>query len=268
MRRFPYVGTAGVAGDGFPSIPIQIETSAYIARLSAPPSKTFKNALNEAIFRWKAASVWTLLQDFWVCATDVQADALRNVIAAARDATKTGSPTFTSLKGWGGHSASNFISMPFSATGITASSGCFIAGKCDTTKVGSRIVSDAGQSDGIGSFTMIADATNHLFGVVPQLSRSGGGVGMSQGGQANGTQTFAIAQAGVANSVITPSSAGLSSGTVGAAVDASPVTTAVGSGGQLVQLSAFGFMPTCTGAQMRQFLSILNSFLEDVGAYS
>lgn len=260
MRRFSYVGTAGVSGDGFPSIPIQIETSAYIARLSAPPSATFRSALNQAIFRWKAASVWTLLQDFWLFAVDNQADALRNVVTAARDATKTGAPSFTSLKGWGSHSASNFISMPFSTTGISDTSGNFVAGKCDTTQPTSRIISDAGLSDAFGSFVMLADSTGHRYGVSPSSAQTG-----FVGGP-NGTQPFVIGRAGAANSYITPATAGLNNAAA-AGVDASPVTTGASSG-QLAQLSAYGLMPTCTGAQMRKFLSILNTFLEDVGANS
>lgn len=255
--RGAYAGTAGVlGGSGLPNIPQQSETTAYLVRFSSQPSAAYKSALNQAIFRWKAASVYTLLQDLWLFCADAQADSLRNLISASRDATITGAPTFTALKGFSGTGASNYVSLPFSTSGLSATSGFAFAGQYDATANTQRVL--------IGT-----SASPAPYGAVTQIGGTGLVIGSGASTNSANPNSIAIATA----SAVIGQSTGVSIGPAGATMP-----NAVTGGAQaspmkadqtgLLRLTAYATLPSATVEQTRKFLSILNTFLEDVGALS
>ena len=252
MRRGAYVGTAGVSNTGYPSIPMQIETINYLARFSSQPSNTYKNALNQAIYRWKAAGVYSLLQDLWLFMADTSADSLRNLVTAARDATISGSPTFTANKGFSGLGASNYVSMPFSATGIGSSSGMICAAwyppgttPSFTLGSGSGGVTTTTYASGAYGGIQWNNATN-LVAAAPV------GLGVDMPAIIGAVNTTAVDCDGAKGAA----------GTFSAFTSSPLLANTTG----IKKMQAYGLMPTASTAQVRAFLSILRSFMEDVGA--
>lgn len=80
------------------------EARALFARMSSQPTIIRKRLINELIVDLKAASVWTLLDAFYVLAAhDSQAAGL-NWVSTSYNLTATGSPTFTTDRGYTGGS--------------------------------------------------------------------------------------------------------------------------------------------------------------------
>lgn len=80
------------------------EAKALFARMSSQPTIIRKRLINELIVDLKAASVWTLLDAFYVLAAhDSQAAGL-NWVSTSYNLTATGSPTFTTDRGYTGGS--------------------------------------------------------------------------------------------------------------------------------------------------------------------
>lgn len=250
MRRGAYVGTAGVSNTGYPSIPMQIETINYLARFSSQPSNTYKNALNQAIYRWKAAGVYSLLTDLWLTCADASADSLRNLISASRDATITGSPTFTALTGFGGISTSNYLSFPFTTSGLVAGTcGCIFAGKAPPNMAGAHL---------IGTNNSKAGSVNPAFYM--------GGCPLTNLPAAYDTTISTVSDIiiGGVGGVSVNSQGATASTSAPGSFETSPVSCNISAAMNTMQ--AYGFMAAPTAAQVRKFLSILTLFLDDIGS--
>ena len=273
-NRHAYIGDTGLSG-GAPSIAIQPETIAYLARFSTAPSKTYRNAVNQAVFKWKQAGLLSLIQDLYLLCADTQADSLRNFFTAARDATLTGSPTFTALKGFGGLSTSNYVSLPYSTTSIVlASSAAGAAGKWDAQALSTagaiRMASSGNANDfggivGQNSVGSGVPALSLLMTPNPSLSGFSAlstGVGVSVQPFVTGT-TMASGNP----NYVTPSIVALGTASIGGGVVSSPLRVNNSGGSTIVtQISAYFTAPSMTVAQLRLFLSILQGFLDDIGA--
>lgn len=256
MKRSAYIGDSGVQSSGNPSIPMQAETQAYLGRFSTAPSDTFRNALNQAIYRWKQAGVWSLVQDLWLLCGGTQADSLRNLITAARDATISGAPTFTAHGGFSGLGASNYVSLPFSSTGVTMNSGFIWAGRFEPSVNLSQTL--MGNGTGAGSVVQYpySSANAHSQGVsfastnrpTCQSPSIAGGINAVIGAVG---PTGVLATAAVS--------------ATGGGVPPTPSPILANSANQN-RLTAYGVLPSASAGQLRPFLSILQSFLEDIGA--
>jgi hypothetical protein len=255
--RNAYIGAVG-GGESYPSIPMQTETSAYFARFSTPPSRSYRNALNRAIYMWKRAGVYVLAQDLWLFLADTQTDALRNLVSAGRDATIVGTLTFTPNKGFSGNGGANYLSLPHSTSGLAAaSSGFAFAVKCNTAVGGSLGTTNNNQL-GYMNVSNVAP-----YGVVGAAGGSPSQIGGSN--FAGSAVPYVLGQVGAA--IIDPVRQMAMNGSVGTffAVAPSPMTLN-GSGGGWPGPLAVAWFPTITVAQMRRFLTILNSLLDELGA--
>jgi hypothetical protein len=248
--RFSPRRGGAVSAAGLPAIPLQRETSDLLSRFSTAPSATYKSALNQAIYRWKQAGVWSLFQDFYLFCADTPEDSLRNLVTAARDATISGAPTFTALKGFNGLGASDYVSMPFDTTGLVAFSGCLWAGAFDCS---------------LGAVTLMGQGPNFQGSVVSRTSGSNTGVSFGVAGAvAFQSQSGIVAVAMGAQSVQTIVPSGLlSNGAGSAGFTASPL---VANSANQARLMAWGTLPSASGELVRGAVSILHTFLEDVGA--
>lgn len=90
------------------------EATALFTRMAAQPSAARKKLIDAFIQRLKANGVWSSIYSLWVpAAGETQQQALLNWQGtAARDASVSGSPTFTSGKGFSGLSSTNKVTMP------------------------------------------------------------------------------------------------------------------------------------------------------------
>lgn len=239
---------------GYPAIPIQTETVAYLARFSSNPSVLYKNALNQFIYECKQAAVYSLISDLWLACADAQADALRNLISAARDATITGAPTFTAQKGFSGLGATNYVSLPWNTSGVTAANARALwAGRLNSAAAAAVLMG----SSSTGGAVDWASAAGVFVGIscsasqVADISTNGSGnpVSFVAGNGAGGDGVCA-------NHVNTGFGAA-------ASLTASPIKT-----DQALQLRfcAYGQATGATSAQMRSIVAALTSFLERMGA--
>lgn len=111
MRKIRNAGEAGFTGQ-----PIPVEAQAYFARMTTAPSGPYIDALSEAITEWVTQGNWALLKGLWIFCAETQQAALLSVIGdTPRDATITGTPTFTAGKGF-----SNLGSGVINMGGITS----------------------------------------------------------------------------------------------------------------------------------------------------
>lgn len=254
MRRASYAGEAGVmGGEGYPLIPMQPETKAHLGRFSGQPSKAYKSALNRLIFRAKAIGVWSLFQDLWIAVADSQADALRNLVAPARDATIVGGPTFTANKGFSGLGAANYASLPYSQTNASWTSGFIAAGKL---------------ADGASGYVGAAATTGSLgLGSNPAAigwTHQTGLAAASWPSVAAGDLPGPVCVGALGTAVVTPTSTFGSSGTANPLVS-SPLLF---NNPSFAPFLAYGVIPFgATKAQLRRFLAALNEMLSEIGAY-
>lgn len=254
-ERYPYIGKLGGNLD-FPAIPIQAEATAYLGRFTGSITPAYKNALNQLIFTLKQAGLWSAIQDLWLFAAPTQADALRNLISAARDATLIGTPTYSATAGFTVTSA-NKVSMPFSTSGVGTASGCVYAGR-----LGSGLGAAQSLVGGTaGAALNVAYRTSPVGGVglcgytgvvCPVLAADGvaivGGHSISANGYPLGQGTS-------------------SSGTVPGSTEASPIVASDGGSGATVRILGYGVMPTgLTTAQYRKVTQAMLVFFEALGA--
>lgn len=80
------------------------EARALFARMSSQPGLLRKRLINELILDLKAASVWSLLDAFYVLAAHDSQAARLNWVSTSFNLTATGSPTFTADEGYTGGS--------------------------------------------------------------------------------------------------------------------------------------------------------------------
>lgn len=96
MKKLNYAGDRHAQ-----AVPPQAEAQAYFNRMTAAPSKLYRDAINLAVYEWKQQGNWSLLKGLWLlCADTAQAAALSVISDTARDMTLNGAPTFTALKGY------------------------------------------------------------------------------------------------------------------------------------------------------------------------
>lgn len=277
MRRGNYIGAAGVASGGSTTVPLQAEAAAYFARMSTPPSSAFQEALNRAIFRWKAVGAWSQIKGLWFLAAETTQAAKLSVIGdTPRDAVVVGTtPTFTASKGYSGFDSGKQLKFPITSTILADNNAfAFLAAICSlkiddvtdpenpVTIDGCIIRSDAGIGhDVVGNFAYESGsgATSPGFhGAGPQkafhlvassgaasivggtkgaYSLTAGGIGQPEGGLASVTRS--------SNYITTP-------------IAFHPMD----------RLSAYGFLSSAaSNAVCKKFLTILAAALDEVGAF-
>ena len=120
------IAIAGQLGGSRVGAPLQAEALAYFGRMTTPPSAAFRDAVNWAIWRWKAIGAWSLIKGLWWLAADTSQAGLLSVIGdTPRDAVIVGTaPTFTALKGFSGFDVGKQIRFPITAA-ILASDSVF-----------------------------------------------------------------------------------------------------------------------------------------------
>lgn len=250
--RFSPRRGGAVSAAGLPAIQLQRETSDLLSRFSTATSATYKSALNQAIYRWKQAGVWSLFQDFYLFCADTPEDSLRNLVTAARDATISGTPTFTALQGFSGLGASNSVSMPFDATGLSWPSATLWVGQFNAD---------------LGGVTLMGQGNGYAGSVITRAN--GGFVGATFGvpGGAPFTIPSGVATVvmGAQGATTVQPSAQINAGGGSIAFTASPL---VANSANQVRLTAWATLPAATVEQVRKALSILLTFLEDIGAMS
>lgn len=230
------------------------DTLAYVGRFSTPPSDTYKNALDQAIRRWKAAGVFTLIRDLWLTCADTPADSLRNLVTAARDGSVTGAGVaFSPLKGFSGFDASNYVSLPFDAAGLTYLDGQIWAGVWSSFGT-PAVLMGAGEGRP-GSVHRYDDDANYAglhFGAPTHWA--------TIAAVSSGDRTALIGAAGFTS--INPMAAVTGAGSAGAFTP-SPI---LANDASQARLTAYGILPGASVAQVRTFLSVLQTFMEDIGA--
>lgn len=89
---------SGAAAPAAPSY--EAESTALFARFSSDPGSTRKNAINACITSLKSAGVWSKLDALWVLAAHEAASARLNWVSTSHDLSETGTPTFTTDRGY------------------------------------------------------------------------------------------------------------------------------------------------------------------------
>lgn len=255
-----YAGIRGRLGEGTSGIPIQDEAAAYFARMTTAPSPSFIEAVNWAVYRWKQAGVWSLILDLFICASETEQAGLLNVVAPTRNATKTGSPTFTANKGFSAFTANSaYISFPH-GTGFTTSH--------------IPVWSLVANSGAFGAFAACIGSNNALgsVGAIQYNNLNTLGIGQANGSDAmppycaqNLSQTlvFAFRQATHIISNAAVANAGFVS-----SVAASPINSFQTGGSNVPsRVIAHGWLnSSATAVQARLFVSILTELLNQLGA--
>lgn len=275
MRRGNYIGAAGVASGGSTTVPLQAEAAAYFARMSTPPSSAFQEALNRAIFRWKAVGAWSQIKGLWFLAAETTQAAKLSVIGdTPRDAAVVGTtPTFTASKGYSGFDSGKQLKFPITST-ILADNNAFpfLAAICSlkidnvtdpenpVTIDGCIIRSDAGIGhDVIGNFAYESGA----FATPQGFHGAGQPKAFLPSGGASGTVIGGV-KLGVA---ITAGGIGQPEGSAAATTRSSNYITSPLDFHPMDRLSAYGFLSSAASNNTcRKFLAILAAALDEVGA--
>lgn len=230
--------------------PLQDETAAYFARFSTAPSPLYLNALNTAIYQWKANQTWTVIRDLYLFMADTSADAVRNVIAPTRNATLAGSPPFVTNVGFGPLSSTATVSMPINLSGLTAGNNYYFF--CGRLNVAPAASTQAMGTSGVEGNVQTNTST---------MWRMGNTASMISPGSTGSPPFYIFAYRGAV--IVFPtgvvsqsgSSATLPSGAIAAN------TTWV------TQLTAYGVIEPAMGNQhMARFLNILNDLCQTMGA--
>lgn len=260
------IAIAGQMGGSRVGAPLQAEALAYFGRMTTPPSAAFRDAVNWAIWRWKAIGVWPLIKGLWWLAADTSQAGLLSVIGdTPRDAVVVGtSPTFTALKGFSGFTTGKAVKFPITAT-ILASDSIFSFAALKAVRqfdmtdpedpvpyYGPMIQSDAG--------TNYAVPGHFLYGV------NGGAHGIQPPGIGVPVMSDAIVGGARAGNLITAGAVGTVAGGAFTGRSSNYITSAAALTA-LNRLCAYGFLDAAaTAAQCRQFIAILAAALDMIGA--
>lgn len=248
--------------------PPQAEAIAHFNRMTTPPSFAYRDAVNWAIWRWKAMGAWPLIKGLWILAADTSQAALLSVIGdTPRDAVIVGTtPTFTALKGYSGFDVGKQIKFPITST-ILASNNVhsFLAARITpqvdntdpenpVTVDGRFIISDAGDIAGTpGHFAFSAAGSGTVTGASGPPLITVGGHGIIVGGCRGLVGVLAGATMG--------NNAG-----GGPARSSNYITRSLALT-PLNRLCAYGFLDaSATLAQSRQFTGVLATLLDMLGA--
>lgn len=100
------------------SLVLETEASALIARMSVQPDSARKAVINDLVLALKTAGIWTKLDCLWILAAhDAQAARL-NWIQSSYSVFATGSPTFTTDRGYTtGATGSNYLGCAYNPSG-------------------------------------------------------------------------------------------------------------------------------------------------------
>lgn len=262
-RRGQYIGNLTAAA-GLTGTPLQTEAAAYFARMSVAPGATFRKAVNQAIFDWKAAGLWTKIKALWLFCADTQQAALLSVIGdTARDATVTGAPVHYPGRGFSGLDASHRVNFGgVSQAHVGASAWTFFAGRCATYPEFTFMII----CDGTMSTSNPPQGTMFTAG----LNTPDTGVVMGGAGWAfcrwyvlPGVQGMVIGGRGQA------SVGGIRCDTTGSSVynTGNNYRTNPINGNPLARLSAYGFVDgTATTVEAQKFNAILERMIIEIGA--
>lgn len=261
------IAIAGEGGGGRVGAPLQAEALAYFKRMTTPPSAGFRDAVNWAVWRWKAIGAWSLIKGLWILSADTSQAALLSVIGdTPRDAVIVGtSPTFTALKGFSGFEFGKQVKFPITST-ILASDSVFAFAalkavvQVDNTDpenpvnhYGPMIQSDAGTNIGTPGNFQFSHSGDNAHGIyVSTVNRPLVATHLVGGGKAG--------------NVITAGGVGVLAGGSTSARSSNYITTGHGLTA-LNRLCAYGFLDaSATTAQCRQFTAILAAALDMLGA--
>lgn len=262
------IAIAGQLGGSRVGAPLQAEALAYFGRMTTPPSAAFRDAVNWAIWRWKATGAWSLIKGLWWLAADTSQAGLLSVIGdTPRDAVIVGTaPTFTALKGFSGFDAGKQVRFPITAD-ILASDSVFgfVAAKVvpqvdmsnpesPVTVTGRFVISDAGDTFatpghfGYGNLAGGIDA-NTIYSINDIVLGGSIIVGGAKG------------STGITAGGVSPA------GSTGPGARSSNYITRSLALTPLNRLCAYGFLDaSATTAQCRQFVAILATALDMIGA--
>jgi hypothetical protein len=268
-----YIGGITSNTDG---TPVQAEAIALFARMTTPPPNEYRNAMNKAIYRWKAAGLWVLIKGLWVtCAHTYNASLLSVIGDTARDAVIVGSqPPFVALKGFTGFDATHRIKFPITATILDNNyqTCTFLAAKMshfygdadgapetgDEFAATSLITCDAGSSyqiPGVWETTLQGGNGQILPGV-----RFAGGTFLSATQIILGSRYIDAFMPGGVGRLGSASFSAPSSNYI----TSSDSKNALNAG----RLCAYGFLSyTATAVQGAKFLAILSNLIDELGAF-
>ncbi|MDZ4372673.1 MAG: hypothetical protein U1C74_14780 [Phenylobacterium sp.] len=262
MNSLPYVGSPTASG----AVPTQTEARAYFGRMATSPTPAFREAVNWAIWRWKAIGVWPHYKGLWILAADTSQAGLLSVIGdTPRDAVIVGtSPTFTARKGFSGFQSGRQVQFPITST-LLASDGVF----------GFAALKAVVQND-------VTDPENPVPHYGPMIQcdagaeyqRPGnfdygstdGAYGIRLSGMTRPLVTGLVVGGGKSAVAITAGGVGTIGGTSGLARGSNYITTGHGLTA-LNRLCAYGFIDAAASqAQCRQAMAILAAMLDMLGA--
>lgn len=245
------VRDAGARSSG--GIPMQAEASAYFTRIGGAPSTAYRAAVNEFIYRMKAAGIWTPTKACKIFAGPTSAASLMDVVNAALDATITGSLTHTAYKGFTGLTNTNRMNFGVSYSTLFASDSFF---SCLVGTVGSGTGDMVTQSTGSN--------TPGGFNIGSSLIRPGGmtASGVTAGAAGEGFVVGGLA----ANTGINPASGAFTGAASSGSRGTSLVTGAVATHpiGRLVGHLAMD--PGLTNAQYRKASVLFANLFEILDA--
>jgi hypothetical protein len=259
MSSVGYIGDGPAAG----AISLQSEARAYFARMETPPSAAFREAVNWAIWRWKAIGAWSQIKGLWILAADTaQAARLSAIGDTPRDATVVGtSPTFTALKGYSGFASGKAIRFPITSA-ILAS---------DSVYAFAALLAQ-GQSD-------MTDPENPVAYYGPMIQNDAGGTSSCPGNWFYSLDGAPFPQAWIYPTLMSRThmvggrrggvaiSAGAVAASSGVTARGSNYTTHAHALTALQRLSAYGFLDAAASeATCRRFTAILAAMLDQLGA--
>lgn len=274
MRGVPYIADPS-SGD----LPLQNETAALLARMTAAPNAARRDLLNRTIYALKQAGVWAQLVSLAVHAAHDEQTALLDWKAAANNPAKTGTLTFTADRGYtAGWSNLNYLKYPLTTAGDFGGadvSSCWImaAGDYDVAAINAAISGAAayaivssvsyGFTGDDGLVNYIRDTASGFYSLSIGNASVGSVLRGTSGGSAvGGTVVLAGRPSVLASHFVGGSAAGPLPLPAPDTIN-TPRTAPVDIGDHM----AFGSMAsTATNAHARALTRILTDYLSEIGA--
>lgn len=266
MQTTGYAGTAELSSAGV--INYEAESKAYFARMTTPPSLPFKIAVNAAIAAWKAAGAWSMISALWIHAADTQQAALLNITGdATLDATVTGAPTFTPLKGFSGLSNTalvNYGGINSTKAGVWSALGGLFNSQYSSNNALAQVLFACSQASNLNSYAGIWQTSTTGL-----LQTPGGGAKVPISTVVASSPFVGLGWA----TDLYCGSADIGSGGASSGVDSAYKTAPfdpVGTGfaHPIKRLCVYGFLSNslAAGPVARKFSTILAKLVEDLGA--
>lgn len=254
MRRGQYIGNVSANGTVTPAQAIP-----YFNRMTTAPSAAFRAAVSNAIARWVADGIYaSIIQCVLFCAESAQASLL-DLGPNQHDATLTGAPTFTALKGYSALTATASVNFNVTSAQLADDNFCtFFGGLVNDTVANTTAIDAAASTSATGTANI--GGGSHVWG-----SAFGRSVTTGNGAGALGSADPLVY--GAKSGTCLSASSFLNSISTNTPRVGNYRTALLAAPHPITRLSTVGYVASgLTAVQYRKFFVILQQLLDDLGA--